>query len=99
MAGLMALLTILTSVPGRLAGRQLMLELQATAAGLEKAVVGVWVPSPWAISQLLDLVKQGAGQPHAGLPHADTIHVSCSSMPAAHQLMAHAFLPFLVSNT
>ncbi|KAI3439023.1 hypothetical protein D9Q98_001435 [Chlorella vulgaris] len=59
MAGLMALLTILTSVPGRLAGRQLTLELQATAAGLEKAVVGVWVPPPGAISQLLELVKQG----------------------------------------
>jgi hypothetical protein len=60
MAGLMALLTILSAVPGRLEGRQLDLELHATAQGLERAAaVGVWVPSEEAIRQLLDLVKQG----------------------------------------
>lgn len=59
MAGLMALLTILTSVPSKLEGEQLQLELPATAAGLERAAAGVWVPPGDAIRQLLDLVKQG----------------------------------------
>ena len=60
MAGLMALLTILTSAPARLEGRAPPLELPATAAGLERAAAaGVWVPPTDAIRQLLDLTKQG----------------------------------------
>ena len=62
MAGLMALLTILTAVPGRLEGQPLRLELPGTAQGLERAGVGVWVPPPEAIRQLLDLIKQGERQ-------------------------------------
>lgn len=59
MAGLMALLTILTSAPGRAEGYGPRLDLPATSAGLERSGVAVWVPSADAIRQLLDLTKQG----------------------------------------
>jgi hypothetical protein len=78
MAGLMALLTILSAVPGRLEGRQLDLQLHATAQGLERAAaVGVWVPPGEAIRQLLDLVKQG------GWLGGQVCCQSCTSSPDA----------------
>jgi hypothetical protein len=43
---------------------QLELELHATAASLERAAAGVWVPPADAIRQLLDLVKQGGMRRH-----------------------------------
>ncbi|KAL4428595.1 hypothetical protein ABPG77_008907 [Micractinium sp. CCAP 211/92] len=59
MAGLLALLTILAGAPARLEGKPLVVELAATAAGLERQLVGIWVPPPEAVRQLLDLAKQG----------------------------------------
>jgi hypothetical protein len=59
MAGLMALLTILAAAPARAVGNPPPLELAATAAALERAGAGVWVPSADAIKRLLDLTKQG----------------------------------------
>ena len=79
MAGLMALLTILSAVPGRLEGRQLDLELHATAQGLERAAaVGVWVPPGDAIRQLLDLVKQGGWR--GGVRTCSVPSTSCCTM-------------------
>lgn len=59
MAGLQALLTILAGAPARLEGRQAQVEVPATAAGLERAAAGLWMPPTEAVRQLLDLVKQG----------------------------------------
>lgn len=61
MAGLLALLTILSAVPDRLEGRGLQVELPPTSQALERATAGVWVAPAEAIRQLLDLVKQGVG--------------------------------------
>ncbi|KAL4434374.1 hypothetical protein ABPG75_000815 [Micractinium tetrahymenae] len=59
MAGLLALLTILAGAPARLEGKPLTVELAATAAGLERQLLGIWVPPAESVRQLLDLVKQG----------------------------------------